>query len=73
MADPIRLFAEFTDQLGTDYKLNIHQDGYGGSAFEFNLGADGFVLRYSGDNENRMQPIIGSEAVSYTHLRAHET
>ena len=65
MADPIRLFAEFTDQLGTDYRLNIHESGYGGSAFEFNLGADGFVLRYSGDNENRMQPIIGSE-VTFT-------
>ena len=65
MADPIRLFAEFTDQLGTDYRLNIHENGYGGSAFEFNLGADGFVLRYSGDNENRMQPIIGSE-VTFT-------
>jgi hypothetical protein len=65
MADPIRLFAEFTDQLGTDYKLNIHQDGYGGSATEFNLGSDGFVLRYSGDNEKRMQPIIGSE-VTFT-------
>ena len=38
MADPIRLFAEFTDQLGTDYKLNIHESGYGGSATEFNLG-----------------------------------
>jgi len=65
MADPIRLFAEFTDQLGTDYKLNIHESGYGGSATEFNLGSDGFVLRYSGDNETRMQPIIGSE-VTFT-------
>ena len=65
MADTIRLFAEFTDQLGTDYKLNIHESGYGGSATEFNLGSDGFVLRYSGDNENRMQPIIGSE-VTFT-------
>jgi len=65
MADPIRLFAEFKDQLGTDYKLNIHESGYGGSATEFNLGSDGFVLRYSGDNENRMQPIIGSE-VTFT-------
>jgi len=65
MADPIRLFAEFTDQLGTDYKLNIHESGYGGSATEFNLASDGFVLRYSGDNENRMQPIIGSE-VTFT-------
>ncbi len=65
MADPIRLFAEFQDDLGTAYKLNIHQAGYGGSTREFNLGADGFTLRYSGNNEDRMQPIIGSE-VTFT-------
>jgi len=28
---------------------------------EVKIGADGFTLQYSGDNENRMQPIIGSE------------
>lgn len=61
MADAIRLFAEFTDDLGNDYRLNIHQNGWQVTPFEFNLGGDGFTLRYSGDNENRMQPIIGSE------------
>lgn len=61
MADAIRLYAEFTDDLGTDYRLNIHQNGWQVTEVEFNLGADGFTLRYSGDNENRMQPIIGSE------------
>ena len=58
MADPIRLFAEFQDDLGTAYKLNIHQAGFVGSSTEFNLGADGFTLRYSGNNEDRKQPII---------------
>jgi len=75
MADPIRLFAEFTDDQGTDWRLNIHDSDYGGSAVEFNLGADGFVLRYSGNNEDRYQPVIGSE-VTFTlteTLAAHET
>tara|TARA_Y100001972_G_scaffold128869_1_gene192301 strand:+ start:1306 stop:3690 length:2385 start_codon:yes stop_codon:yes gene_type:complete len=75
MADPIRLHAEFTDDLGTAYKLNIHQQGFGASSTEFNLGADGFTLRYSGNNEDRMQPIIGSE-VTFTFIEnvaAHTT
>ncbi len=59
--DPIRLYAEFKDDNGLEYRLNIHQAGWQVSPFEFNLGADGFTLQYSGDNENRMQPIIGSE------------
>lgn len=75
MADPIRLHAEFQDDLGTVYKLNIHQAGFVGSSTEFNLGADGFTLRYSGNNEDRMQPIIGSE-VTFTlteNAAAHTT
>ena len=59
--DPIRLYADFKDDNGLEYRLNIHQAGWQVSPFEFNLGADGFTLQYSGDNENRMQPIIGSE------------
>ena len=65
MANPIRLFAEFKDDLGNDYRLNIHQAGWQVTPFEFNLGADGFTLRYAGDNENRMQAVIGSE-VTFT-------
>ena len=65
MANPIRLFAEFKDDLGNDYRLNIHQAGWQVTPFEFNLGADGFTLRYTGDNENRMQAVIGSE-VTFT-------
>jgi len=61
MADAIRLYAEFTDDLGTDWRVNIHDADFGGTAAEFKLGADGFVLRYSGNNEDRYQPVIGSE------------
>jgi len=61
MADPIRLFAEFKDDQNESWRVNIHDEDFTGSATEFTLGADGFVLRYSGDNENRYQPVIGSE------------
>jgi len=65
MADPIRLQAEFTDDLGNDWQVNIHDSDYVGSIVPFKLGADGFVLRYSGNNEDRYQPVIGSE-VTFT-------
>ena len=65
MADAIRLQAEFTDDLGNDWQVNIHDSDYVGSIIPFKLGADGFVLRYSGNNEDRYQPIIGSE-VTFT-------
>ena len=75
MVDPIRLYAEFTDDQGTDWRLNIHDADFTGVARQFNLSADGFVLRYSGNNEDRYQPIIGSE-VTFTLTEteaAHET
>lgn len=70
MADAIRLYAEFTDDLGTDWRVNIHQNGWQVSAVEFTLGADGFVLRYSGNNEDRYQPVIGSE-VTFTLMETN--
>ena len=38
---------------------------YNGTAYEIKLGAEGFDLSYSGDNEDRYQPIIGS-SVQFT-------
>ena len=61
MADPIRLYAEFTDDLGTDYRVNIHDSNFTGTTTTFVLGSDGFILRYTGNNEDRMQGVIGSE------------
>ena len=65
MADAIRLFGEFKDDQGQDWRVNIHDEDFTGTATEFTLGADGFVLRYTGDNEDRYQPVIGSE-VTFT-------
>ena len=72
MADPIRLYAEFTDDLGGDWRVNIHDANFTGTTQTFVLGADGFVLRYSGDNENRYQPVIGSE-VTFTLMEENAT
>ena len=72
MADPIRLYSEFTDDLGGDWRVNIHDANFTGTTQTFVLGADGFVLRYSGNNEDRYQPIIGSE-VTFTLMEENAT
>lgn len=60
MADAVRLFGQFKDEQGTQWKVNLHDADFSGTATEVLLSGEGFVLQYSGDNENRMQPIIGS-------------
>jgi len=60
MAYNLRLYSEFLDQDGNGWRVNIYQDGYIGSTYTFNLGGEGFVLSYEGDNQSRYQPIIGS-------------
>ena len=61
----IRFYGEFKDEVGTDWRINLHDVDYVGTAYQNNLGSEGFVLRYSGDNENRYQGIIGS-SVQFT-------
>lgn len=72
MADPIRLYSEFKDELGDDWRVNVHDANFTGTTQTFKLGADGFVLRYSGHNENRYQPVIGSE-VTFTLMEENAT
>jgi hypothetical protein len=59
-APAVRLRAEFSDILGEEWQLNIHDADYGGSIVTFNVGGDAYVLRYEGNNEDRHQPVIGS-------------
>ncbi len=56
----IRFYGEFKDDKGDTWRVNLHDTGYDGTAYENKLGADGFTLSYSGDSENRYQGIIGS-------------
>lgn len=61
MANATKLFAEFKDLAGQQWRINIHDSEYSGSSpVEFTVGASGFVLSYSGDTENAFQPIFGS-------------
>ena len=61
----IRFYGEFKDEIGDAWRINIHDVDYNGTAYEIKLGAEGFELSYSGDNEDRYQPIIGS-SVQFT-------
>lgn len=59
-APAVRLRAEFSDILGEEWQLNIHDSNYSGSIIAFNVGGDAYQLRYEGNNEDRHQPVIGS-------------
>ena len=61
----IRFYGEFQDEVGDVWRINIHDVDYSGTATEVTLGAEGFVLSYSGNNEDRYQPIVGS-SVDFT-------
>ena len=56
----IRFFGEFQDEVGDVWRINLHDTSYDGTATEITLGAEGFALSYSGNAEDRHQPIIGS-------------
>lgn len=63
----IRFYGEFKDEVGDVWRINLHDTSYSGTAAEITLGAEGFALTYSGNNEDRHQPIIGS-SVEFTVL-----
>ncbi|NBQ50755.1 MAG: hypothetical protein EBU35_08980 [Marivivens sp.] len=71
-----RLYAEFKNDIGRVYRISIWDtDATWNSAnkAEFNVGSEGFVLKYSGNNEQQHQPIIGStvEFTMYENASAH--
>ena len=71
-----RLYGEFTDDKGTDWRVSIYDTNAAwdaSNATEFTLGAEGFVIRYSGNNEQQHQPIIGSsvEFTLFENVAAH--
>ena len=71
-----RLFGEFTDDVGDDWKVSIYDtDGAWNQAnkTEFTLGPEGFMLNYSGNNEQQFQPIIAStvEFTLFENVSAH--
>ena len=71
-----RLYGEFQDDKGTSWRVSIYDTNPSWNAAnkeEFTLGSEGFVLSYSGNNEQQHQPIIGSsvEFTMYENDSAH--
>lgn len=71
-----RLYGEFQDDKGTSWRVSIYDTDASWNAAnkeEFTLGSEGFVLSYSGNNEQQHQPIIGSsvEFTMYENDSAH--
>ena len=71
-----RLYSEFKDDKGTDWRVSIYDTNSlwnPTNKASFVLGAEGFVLRYSGNNEQQHQPIIGSsvEFTLYEETSSH--
>ena len=71
-----RLYAEFKNDIGRVYRISIWDTNAtwnSANKAEFNVGSEGFVLKYSGANEQQHQPIIGStvEFTMYENASAH--
>jgi len=71
-----RLYGEFQDDKGDSWRVSIYDTNASWNAAnkeEFTLGSEGFVLSYSGNNEQQHQPIIGSsvEFTMYENDSAH--
>lgn len=61
MAYGLRKYAEFTDDFGQDWKVEIQERGYVGGSTEFTLASDGFQLRYQGQGQALYESIKASE------------
>ena len=71
-----RLYSEFKNDVGAVYRVSIYDTNSlwnEANKTAFTLGADGFTLSYSGNNEQQHQPIIGSSCsfTLYENAAAH--
>ena len=63
-----RLYSEFKDDKGEDWRVSIYDTNTlwnSANAEPFTLGAEGFTIKYSGNNEQQHQPVIPS-SVEFT-------
>ena len=56
----LRLFSEFTSHNGKEYKIEIFDTSWELNASSFVVASDGFTLNYSGETDDIVSPIIGS-------------
>lgn len=58
----LRLYSEFTSHNGKDFKIEIYDSSWSLNASSFVVASDGFTLNYSGETDDIVSPIIGSNA-----------
>ena len=71
-----RLYSEFTDDKNDTWRVSIYDTNATwnqANAESFELGVEGFTIKYNGNNEQQHQPIIGSsvEFTLYENDSAH--
>ena len=57
----VRFFTDFQNDCGDEFRINIYDSTFSGTATELTAGAPGFVLKYQGNNQEQFQPIIPSQ------------
>lgn len=56
----LRLYSEFKSLNGAEYRIEIYDTDWSIASSSFNVSGDGFKLKYQGDTDNIVSPIIGS-------------
>lgn len=56
----LRLYSEFHSSTDKLFKIEIHDSSFSGDAEAFTVAGDGFTLNYSGETDDIVSPIIGS-------------
>ena len=54
------LYSTFQDDQEQYWRIEIHDTDFYNSSTQFHVAADGFQLKYQGDTEKPLQPIVGS-------------
>lgn len=56
----LRFYYEFKNRQEVDYRVELHDANFSGTAYEVTAQADGFILSYEGQEEDIFMPIVGS-------------
>ena len=71
----LRLYSEFHSSTDKLFKIEIHDSSFSGDAEAFTVASDGFTLNYSGETDDIVSPIIGSNCTisAYNNSDAFDT
>jgi hypothetical protein len=56
----VRFYGDFTNDVGDDFRINIHDTAFSSTSTEVTVATPGFTLTYEGNNQEQYQPIIPS-------------